>query len=129
MQWLGSASPTREQLSWDPEEGRKGARTCFQIVDTEVLAWDMPGVEDAAREKSRRGRKVRYRLYIIQDGQVTVKTFILTLRETGLVLGEVECHGESREEDIAAIQVRGTAGWVPVGGRHRSIGLWPFLKK
>lgn len=59
MQWLGSASPTREQLSWDPEEGRKGARTCFQIVDTEVLAWDMPGVEDVAREQSRRGRKVR----------------------------------------------------------------------
>lgn len=36
--------------------------------------------------------------------------------------------GESREEDIAVIQVRGTAGWVPVGGRWRSIGLWPFLK-
>ena len=32
------------------------------------------------------------------------------------------------EEDIAAIQVRGTSGWVPVGDRQRSIGLWPFLK-
>lgn len=34
----------------------------------------------------------------------------MTLRETELVLGELECHGKSRE-NIAAIQVRGTAGF------------------
>lgn len=66
--------------------------------------------------------------HITQDQQVTVKTFLLTLREIGPVLGEPGCHGESREDDIAAIQVRGAAGLTPGGGRQRCVGLQPLLK-
>lgn len=84
--------------------------------------------QEGQSEWSRVARSGEIEFHIPQDWQVTVKTVLSTLREMGLVLGEPGCHRENREEDIAAIQVRGAAGLIPGYGRQRSVGLRPSLK-
>lgn len=129
---VGEGLANKGKSKLGPKGRQEGRQTYCEIADRGVLEWGTPDVQVVARgrewvEQGSREWSGR-ELYITQDQQVTVKTFLLTLREMGLVLGEPGCHRENREDDIAAIQVRGAAGLIPGDGRQRCVGLWPFLK-